>query len=266
MINLSVDVSFLDTLSQTLRSEMQKQSAAGAKYIAVATYNKILELVNAQLNSTKNQYLEALSLTQEDENTWFITLDAKAVWIDDGIPENTPMATSSWLLKPGKTKTSKEGFEYRSIPMPAAGKTTASPVNATVAAFQKAVRKELAQRKIPVRRIERDANGKPKAGLLHEFKLKPKGKIGDRPGTDGPAGFTATVRVYQKLIKNKKGKEVAKKSIMTFRTVSSKYANSKWIYPGYTAKHFMDQAFAYGLSLMSKIGEETVEKTEEANS
>ncbi len=261
MIKLDIDLSVFESMAQNLKVDIEKQSQEGAKFLAVATYNKILELANAQLGSTKTKYLEALSLTQEDDMTWFITLDKSAVWIDDGIPENTPMATSSWLLKPGKTKTSKEGHEYRSIPMQN-DKASKTPASATVVAIQNAVKKELDKRKIPVKRIEKDANGVPKSGLLHQFRIKSKANLGDRPGADGASGFSAMTRVYQKTIKNKQGKEVTQRSVMTFRTVSSKYESSKWIYPGYQAKHFMEQAFAYGMQLVSQIGGDAVDRAE----
>jgi hypothetical protein len=63
----------------------------------------------------------------------------------------------------------------------------------------------------------------------------------------GPTGIPLlqSVRVYQRT--NKAGKTT--KSIMTFRTVSSKQGDGRWFHPGLPPLNLMDEAYEWGLNL-----------------
>src|SRR6185369_6175367 len=97
------------------------------------------------------------------------------------------------------------------------------------------IKAEMRRRKIPYGNLEKGADGQPKTGLLHSFDImKAPNKTGEGPGQgkgpvgkvrQGPTGipFLQNIRVYQKSVTDKKtGKSSVSKSIMTFRTVSSK--------------------------------------------
>ena len=47
---------------------------------------------------------------------YVVSIDESSRWIEEGRPPKS-MATEEWLLKPGKTKTAKDGSKYRVIPM-----------------------------------------------------------------------------------------------------------------------------------------------------
>jgi len=122
------------------------------------------------------------------------------------------------------------------------------------------IKSEMKKRKIPYGKLEHGADGKPKTGLLHSFDIM-KNPIKTAPGAGsghGPIGAVkqgATgiphlqgVRVYQTKIKDAKGKESVKKSIMTFRVASSKMkGQGRWVHPGLEAKRFLDEAASWAL-------------------
>ena len=105
------------------------------------------------------------------------------------------------------------------------------------------------QLKIPYGKIEKDANGKAKVGLLHSFDIirKPGGgavEVGKHSGISLLQG----VRVYQKPVMSKSGVESIKKSVMTFRIVSSKHKGTgRWQHPGLAARDFFPEAYLWAM-------------------
>lgn len=117
------------------------------------------------------------------------------------------------------------------------------------------IKAEMAKKKIPYAKLEKNALGATKLGLLHKFDITSAPlKTGNGPGQgagpvgavrQGPTGipFLQGVNVYQLPVPNVGGKPKVKKFIMTFRTVSSKHkGQSRWEHPGLKPVHLMDQA------------------------
>lgn len=124
------------------------------------------------------------------------------------------------------------------------------------------IKRELQQRKIAYNKIETDAAGRPKLGLLHKFDIKNMPlKTVEGPGQGhGPIGavrqgntgipFLSGIRIYQKQIKDGMGRSKVSRSIMTFRVASSKhYGSGKWEHPGTDARRFFDEAADWALRL-----------------
>lgn len=256
MIFFNLDLGPLLSLSRELKPTVEQAMKDAARDLAVQAHAHIVEEVQQKLHSTRQKYLNALSYTQVDEDTWVISLDKEALFIEDGLPPNKDMLDG--LLKSPKAKTAKDGSRYLIVPFEhKKGKTEQTQAMSTLT---DTIKTEMKRKRIPFGKIETDSKGQPKTGLLHSFDiLKNPVKSGQGPGQghgptgsvrQGPTGipFLQGVRVYQNKVKGKDGKESIKKSIMTFRVASSKHkGQGRWIHPGLEAKHFFDEAAKWAL-------------------
>lgn len=250
MLFVNLDLSPLLSINN-IADAAQKAAREACQALTVATHAHIVEAANDKLHTRRAKYIEALSYHQVDDDTWVVNLDSKAVWIEDGMPEHELIQD---LLKSKSAKTAKDGSRYLSIPFEhgpkGASKTT--PAQATLLAT---IKKELSDRQVPYAKIERDAQGQAKLGKLHSFDItnapirtgagpgQGKGPVGQV--MQGPSGIPLLkgVQIYQTKVKGKGGEDRIKRSIMTFRTVSSKDIGSgKWVHPGLEAKHFFEEA------------------------
>jgi hypothetical protein len=251
VIYFNLDLGILGELAKEFRPSVDKAMAEAARDLATMTHAHIVEEVQEKLHSTREKYLNALSYTQVDNDTWVISLDKAAMWIEEGVPPNKDMLDG--LLKSPKAKTAKDGSKYLIVPFQHnKGKTSQTSAGTDLT---NTIKSEMKKRKIPYGKLETDHEGKPKTGLLHSFDImkqpiktkqgpgQGKGKIGQV--RQGPTGipFLQGVRVYQHKGKDAKGKEKTTKSIMTFRIASSKHKGTgRWIHPGLEAKRFFDEA------------------------
>ena len=248
---------------EELESNVSKVARDALADLAAQTHNHIREQAQNKLHSSRETYLENLRF-YPDDGVWIIELDQKAMWIEEGIPPNKEMIDD--LLKSPKAKRSKDGSKYMSIPF----KQNKTPTSSTPAqkSLTDTIKAEFKRRKIPYGKLEVDASGAPKKGLLHKFDmnqiptpLKTHNGVGQGHGPIGAPrqGMTGIphlqgVRVYQHDVKNPKtGETQTKKSIMTFRTVSSKQKGTgMWVHPGFDAKRFLDDARDWAIEQWSK--------------
>lgn len=252
MIYFNLDLGPLGQLAKGFRSTVDTAMREAARDLATQTHAHIIEQVQEKLHSTREKYVNALGMSQVDNDTWVITLGKEAMWIEEGIPPNKDMLDG--LLKSSKAKTAKDGSRYIVVPFD----HKKGPTQQTPAAknLTDTLKQEMKRRKIPYGKLETNADGSPKTGLLHSFDImkqpiktahgagQGKGPIG--AVKQGPTGipFLQGVRVYQNKVKDpKSGKESVKKSIMTFRIASSKHkGQGRWVHPGLEAKKFFDEA------------------------
>jgi hypothetical protein len=256
MLILNLDIKdFLD-IGEDIRPKVAAAMNEAAKKLALQTDAHIKELVQAKLKSTRQKYLAAMDIKPIGESTWLITLDASAMWIEEGMDEHEMIDD---LLKSKKAKTSADGSRYLNVPF----QHNKGPTSQTQAQIDltSTIRKELKKRDIPYGNLEHGPDGQPKQGLLHSFDImkspiktfngpgQGKGQIGQV--RQGPTGipFLQGIRVYQKQIKDQStGKIRTVKSIMTFRTVSSKMKGSgRWVHPGLDEQQFFDKAAEWAL-------------------
>jgi hypothetical protein len=181
------------------------------------------------------------------------------MWIEEGMP---PHEMIDNLLKSPKAKTSKDGSKYLSIPFkhnkgPTQQTAPQTSLTDTIKSSLKEMNKSRSKgNKIPYAKIETNPDGSPKLGLLHKFDIVDKPlKMSNSPGQgkgpvgapmQGPTGipFLKGVRIYQN--KNAQGK--VERTIMTFRTVSSKMKGTgRWFHPGLEPVKFLDQAFDWAM-------------------
>lgn len=220
--------------------------------LADDVYEYLLNKVNLTLKSRKKEYLEALTGPQEqEENKYDITLDASAKWIEEGIPSGFDMVPG--LLASSKAKTGTNG-RYLVVPFNLSQK----PNTATKAHLQNVLKKELRQRHIPFRKLETDADGRPKTGKLHGMDIeappRPDGKI--MASTPDNISYLKGVGIFQ--TPNKKGK--IERKATTFRTVTESHSGQKWIHPGLKGFNGLSDAAQYGKQRMEELLREFWEK------
>jgi hypothetical protein len=246
MFVINLDVGQLVALSNDLQSAAQKAMNDAGRELAAQTYGHIVEEAGKKLHTRRQLFIDSLKYMQVNEDTWVVHLDAKAVWIDEGLPAHNMLEN---LLRSPKAKTAKDGSKYVTVPFdhsPGKGKTAATPAQQDLINTIKA---ELKARKIPFGKIEKDQSGNALTGKLHSFDItKNPIKHFEGPGQgkgpvgavkQGPTGipFLQGVQVYQK--KGRDGK--IKRTIMTFRTASSKHAGQgRWDHPGLEAVNLME--------------------------
>lgn len=256
MIYFNLDLGPIADMIKEFRPTVDQAMKDAARDLAAQTHAHILEEVQDKLHSTRQKYLDALHMEQVEEDTWVISLDTKAMFIEEGLPPNKDMLDG--LLKSTKAKTAKDGSRYIVVPFQHnKGQTAQTPAAKNLTDTVKA---EMKKRKIPYGKLEMDSAGKPKTGLLHSFDImkqplktaegagQGRGPIGSVK--QGPTGIPLLqgIRVYQTATKDKAGKEKVTKSIMTFRIASSKHkGQGRWIHPGLEAKRFFDEAAAWAL-------------------
>lgn len=280
MINCNIDLAeFKELLDVGKVSEKAVQEAAA--HLTMALHGKIKELAQQKLHSRRKLFLEHFHYDQVDEDTWVVTLDAEARWIDDG---SRPHDMLEDLLKSPKAKTAKDGSKYLVVPFkhgPGLGKGTTTPAQQDLTS---AVKSEMRSRGIPFGSIERDAAGAAKVGRLHSFSIdhnpqktshspqQGRGPIGDvRQGPNqrqvvggGPSGggtpFLKNVSVYQTPDASRKSG--VRRDIMTFRVASSKHRDQdRWQHPGNEAMNLMEEGLDSVLKeFQSKIAPEILAK------
>jgi hypothetical protein len=254
VIYLNLDIGDLLSLKD-LEDVAATESKKALQDLVIQTEAHIIEEVQAKLHSSREKYLEALHVEQVDADTWSIILDPDAMWIEEGMDEHEMIDD---LLKSKSTKTAADGSKYLAVPF----EHKKGPTQQTQAQrdLTSTIKQEMKDRGIPWGGLESDAAGQPKQGLIHSFDiLTAPLKDGSGPGQghgpigaprQGPTGvpFLAGVRVYQKPYKDKNGEEKMRRSVVTFRTASSKMKGSgRWVHPGLEAKKFLDEAAVWAL-------------------
>jgi hypothetical protein len=249
VIYLHLDVGDLLDLKD-LQNKVDSVTKDALRDLALSTHAHIVENVQNKLHSTREKYLNALSIQQVSDESWIINLDSKAMWIEEGLE---PHSQVDDMLKSPKAKVSKDGHKYLVVPF----EHKKGPTSQTKAqkSLTDTIKAEFKRRKIPYGKLESGADGKPKTGLLHSFDIKDRpSKMSHAPGQgkgpigaamQGPTGipFLKGIKVYQKEIKTPEGKNKIIKQIMTFRVVSSKHRGTdRWWHPGLQPKNFFEEA------------------------
>jgi hypothetical protein len=257
MVYINIDMKDLLELRKEIEPKMENILKEASRDLAIQTHAHIVEEVQQKLHSTRDKYLQALHFEEVSEDVWIVSLDQKAMWIEEGMEEHEMIDD---LLSSSKAKTAKNGSRFLSVPF----QHNKGPTQQTQAQkdLTDTIKSHMSKQKMAYGKIETDANGKPKLGLIHKFDiLKQPTKTHEGPGQgrgpigsvrQGPTGipFLQSVRVYQKRIQDGAGKEKTVKSIMTFRVASSKHKGTgRWVHPGLEAKNFFEEAHDWALRL-----------------
>jgi hypothetical protein len=197
---------------------------------------------------------------------WDIRVEDGSSFVCHGIlVHNSPHSMVKDLLG-DNPKVAKDGSRYRVIPFEHSkgGVTQNTPAEMELV---NAIKGELKKLRVPWAAPERNTDGSPKSGVVRKLDIQGPARPGGTeagPGGNqhgyghgavgapmqGPTGipFLKGVTISQNPLFNtdgtpkldKKGKQMAAKSITTFRVVSSKHEGERWKYPGIEGVHFLD--------------------------
>lgn len=261
MVTINIDIGDLASLKE-FQDIAKSVCDEASRNLAAMTHAKMVELASERLHSRRQNFIDALTLKEED-GVMIISLDASQRWVDDGMEPHSMLEN---LLKSPKAHRAKDGSVYVVVPFehgPGKGVTNSPASTQDVVSTVKA---EMKRRKIPWSKVERDDQGRPKLGQLHRFSIEHsplkthegpgqgRGPIGDvKQGPNvrqrvggGPSGggipFLRGVAVYQKAMDG----GGVKRSVMTFRIASSKMTGEDiWKHPGLEPVHIFDDAFRW---------------------
>ena len=251
MFHIILDIEPLLAVERQLGQVATRAMRDAGQQLVTMTRAHIVEEAGKKLHSRRQMFLDGLTHMKVDENTWVVNLDAKVRWIDDGLSEHNMIDD---LLKSKSAKTAKDGSKYVVVPFNhKKGPASMTPAQKTLL---DTIKTELKDRKIPYGKLETGVGGTPKLGLLHSFDIRSapikqangpglgKGPIG--AVAQGPTGIPLLqgVRIYQRQIKDKQGKDTTRRDIMTFRIASSKQkGQGRWDHPGTAPVKLMDDAY-----------------------
>jgi len=107
MIFVNLDLSAILKVGEELEGKAREVLSDALKDLSTQAHAHIVERVNEKLHSTRQKYIEALRFQQVSEDTWMVTLEPSALWIEEGIEPNKEMLDD--LLKSSKAKMAKDG-------------------------------------------------------------------------------------------------------------------------------------------------------------
>lgn len=203
--------------------DIKKKLRQSVQGLAGAAHAKVLELAGEKLKTLQSKYKDAVSFEQVDDNLWVVTLDSSARWIEDG---HGAWSMYDSLAKSSKAKTSKEGNKYMAIPFEHSKKPSEQSPRAQRVTDH--IRDFLKKEKVPYKKIEYNADGSPKLGLLHRFNTdKSPGLLMKHPSGKAKSPLLQGLAIYQR--QDESGK--IKRDVMTFRMISEKTkGDGRWEY------------------------------------
>jgi hypothetical protein len=260
LLKLKFDLGPLTQLEEKMRTSLSDILREEGENLAMQSHAHVLELAAAELHTRREKFVKGLKFDQVSQHTWMIVVPSEIVWIEDGLPENYEMLDH--LLKSPKAKIAKDGSRYVIVPFEKNnGKTDNTDYGREMRVI---IQKELARRKIPFDRIERNEDGSAKLGLLHQVVIpdsvhplktdsapgpgKGKGPVGQpKQGRTG-VPFLSGLRIYQRMAQDGFGRPRVNRHIMTFRVASSKQdRGSDWVHPGSAPMKFLDRTYDWAV-------------------
>lgn len=226
-LKINIDAAALAKEFKEFAEEVERDIQKGMASLSTIAHAKIVELASAELQSTRETFLDNLSSPEQiAEGVWVISLNEKAFFVEEGLPAGFDMKPG--LLKDAKT--SSKGYKYKVVPLDHG--QPPSQMTQSARDIVSTLRTELKKKKIPFKKIEYNSDGTPRLGKVHSLNLP-----SDIPGK-GNTPALHRVSIYQSM---KNGN--VRRDIMTFRTVTNgPGSDGKWIHPGLEAKKIMDKA------------------------
>lgn len=232
---------------ESVESSLEEETNRAIKDLAFAAYSKIIAKAQAELNSTRQDYIKNVQFQELSDNTFLISLEGDwAAALEDGFPSYN---LTEKLLKSKKTveigsrsgnpwvQESKKGNKFAHVPIQRNPFTKAPKGANMVEAIQQMTAMNAQGRKQKITKIFTDSQGMP---------LEGKVAIGK---SENPL-YNQLVK-YQKIYKNDAGKETVQSIYINFRTISE--AGKPWIHPGYTGIHAFDDAEKYIIQQIDNI-------------
>jgi hypothetical protein len=257
LFNVSIDLSALKDLGLDLDGNLSKMAYEVQQQLAIQTYSRIEELAGERLHTRKEMFIENLQLDEgEPGGEAVITLLGKAVWIDEGLPQDYLWEA---LLSGPKAKPGKNGSTYAVVPFnsgPNQSQANLTDYNKELVA---AAKEAFKKKKIPWAKISKDDQGRPILGKIASVKglITPnkmaegfgqgQGPIGEpRQGHTGKPYLEGAAIYQREVINPKDNKAYAKRYVLTFRTASSAHPE-KWHHPGLEPTNLMEAGYDWAM-------------------
>lgn len=247
------DLEALNVDINKMVEETEKELRNKVQQLAMSAYGVIAEQANDKLKSTREQYINSLSVhniaSGEDNDIWVITLKGDARWIEEG---QMPRDMLKDLINGKSSKVSKEGHRYNIIPFKhdkPAGNQSLQELR-----LSSAIKQYMMHHKLD--KVIKH-KGKPMFGKVASFTvndpLAPKGKDGQN--------LLSNVTIYQRPLKAKGGGIRVKRDVMTFRVASEKQmGQGKWRHPGSQGLHAFTEAERRLNEVWTQMIQETVRR------
>lgn len=237
-LKFNIDANAIAEQFKAFKLEVEQDLNKAVANLAAITDAKVKEMANQELHTSRQEFMDSLGFEEVSPGVWIISVDESGLFVEEGIDANKDM-------KPGLLakdfKVSKDGNRYKAIPFDyGAPPSTQSPSTMQIVSY---LRQQLKKEAIPFKKIERNTDGSPKVGKLHEFDFgNPRGTMGG-PGK-GNTPVLNGLSIYQTVTKTGN----VRRDILTFRTVSSgPGSQGKWHHPGLEAKKFLDRALDWAM-------------------
>lgn len=217
-IRISTKLEDLGIQLEEISREISDQLTLATAQLAQLTYNHAVSLATQRLDTTKQQYLDALKFETESEGVFVIYLEEPAEHLEKGYP---PYPMIQKILNGGKkAKVSKEGYRYKVIPLRQRTDTAAVQPSSNAKSLALRIQEVIDNRKF--KRVKSSVDQKT-------------GKMTTVDRYTGSAahpflkGLTR-VREYQSA----RHWEPSSSAYLTFRVVSEKQiGKGKWNHPGF---------------------------------
>lgn len=294
-LDFKVNIDEIANKLQVKREVIEGRIIHEVKNLAASTHAFVVRYASQKLE--KNQFMrdwffgktdpqtnesEKVKFQEIGQGMYLVSIDESSRWIEEGRPP-TSMATDKWLLKEGKgLKTAKDGSKYKIIPMKQMGGVGGKSDN-PYAGFTNILKSALKKQGISLNRIERDADGNPKLGILHRLQIPhpnaksggfhqmvspkklnlfSKGRTPERARELGLPTYGGSFHLAGAIVSQRKDETTGKikKEAVTFRVVSSKHqAEGRWMYPRVDPLNSIPEAFKFA----EKAWEQTIKSLED---
>ncbi len=240
-MSLKFDINVEELIKEfgAFKLEAEREIVQGVSALAAATHAHVLELASQKLKSGLKLYQDNLGFEEISPGIWVVSVDSAALSLEDGGP--------AFDMKPGLLKNAHigpDGKRSKVIPFdhntpPSQRNTNANRIVGELKSALKDINKGRAAEglgKISTHKIEKNADGSPRIGKLHEFDLK-----SEKPTDKAQHPALKGLKIYQSL--NSAGK--VQRDVMTFRTVSDSSPADSWIYPEKQGVKLLDEALDF---------------------
>jgi hypothetical protein len=213
--------------------DIEKRVSGAIDVLAAQAYGQAIKLVQQQIRSQRNLYLENLEFTSQgsgDNKVWLIILHENAMWIEEGSKAHTLQEVAL-----------KGGAKSRVIPFNN-NKNIPSMSSDKQKSIQQDVKKFLNTQKISLNKPIGSV-----AGKVASFNKVPSKTTSKHSGES----VLNRMNLYQTKTISKTGKSTTHTTAMTFRTLSAD--GTDWNIPEYKAKKILDQTYDWILTNYEKI-------------
>lgn len=216
--------------------------------IAFATHAFIISKAQAELNSTRQDYLKGIEFIELGDNSYLIGLNGSwANQLEDGYgPYNMQerLLASKKIVDVGTragqpwVQIGKEGQKYAHVPFEKKPFSKAGGASELAQSIQQMTATNMKGRKQKITSIFKDLEGNPLQGKVATAR-------------SGNPMLDQLVK-YQKSTKNAETGKVSTSSVyMNYRTISE--LGETWMHPGWSGLHALDEAEKYAEEQIDKI-------------